>query len=97
LRRTKLETCLSILEALANQGPLKKTQIMQKANVNCNVWKNYCDFLIKQDAVEERHIGHDRTVYAITGRGLYLIGCFIELNQVIPTAKYGTKKIEHPE
>ena len=60
---------------------------MQKANLNCNVLKNYFDFLIKQDAVEERYVGRDKIVYAITGRGLYLIRCFKELNQVIPTEK----------
>jgi predicted transcriptional regulator len=60
---------------------------MQKANVNCNVLKNYLDFLIKQGAVEEKFVGRDKIVYAITERGLYLIRCFKELNQVIPTAK----------
>ena len=59
----------------------------QKANVNCNVLKNYFDFLIKQGAVEERCVGRDRIVYAITERGLYLTRCFKELNHVIPTGK----------
>jgi predicted transcriptional regulator len=98
LRRSKLETCLSILETLASYGPLKKTHVMQKANVNCNVLKNYFDFLIKQDAVEEKCVGRNRIVYAITERGLYLIGCFMELNQVIPTSKISAKtKNEQPE
>jgi predicted transcriptional regulator len=60
---------------------------MQKANVNCSVLKNYFDFLIKQNAVEEKYIGRDKIIYAITERGLYLIRCFKELNQVIPTEK----------
>jgi DNA-binding PadR family transcriptional regulator len=60
---------------------------MQKANVNCNVLKNYFDFLIKQGAVEEKSVSRDRIVYAITDRGSYLIRCFKELNQVIPTVK----------
>jgi len=87
LRRSKLETCLSILETLARHGPLKITHVMQKANVNCNVLKNYFDFLIKQGAVEEKSVSRDRIVYAITERGSYLIRCFKELNQVIPTVK----------
>ena len=87
MRRSKLETCLVILETLASHGPLKITHVMQKANLNCNVMKNYFDFLIKQGAVEEKSIGRDKIVYAITGRGLYLIRCFKELNQVIPTMK----------
>lgn len=85
MRRSKLETCLAILETLACHGPLKITHVMQKANVNCNVMKNYFDFLIKQGAVEEKAVGRVRIVYAITERGLYLIRCFKELNQVIPT------------
>jgi predicted transcriptional regulator len=87
LRRSKLETCLSILEILASKGPLKITHVMQKANLNCMVLKNYFDFLIKQGAVEEKPFGRGRIVYAITERGLYLIRCFKELNQVIPTVK----------
>jgi len=51
------------------------------------VLKNYFDFLIKQGAVEEKPFGRGRIVYAITERGLYLIRCFKELNQVIPTVK----------
>ena len=87
MRRSKLETCLRILETLASDGPLKITHVMHKANVNCNVLKNYFDFLIKQGAVEEKCVGRDRIVYAITERGLYLIRCFKALNQVIPTVK----------
>jgi len=87
LRRSKLETCLSILETLASHGPLKITHVMHKANVNCNVLKNYLDFLIKQGAVQEKFFGRSKIFYAITERGLYLIKCFKDLNQVIPTSK----------
>ena len=87
MRRSKLETCLSILETLASHGPSKITHVMHNANVNCNVLKNYFDFLITQGAVEEKYVERDRIVYAITERGLYLIRYFKELNQVIPTAK----------
>jgi predicted transcriptional regulator len=37
MRRSKLETCLSILETLANHDSLKITHVMQKANLNCSV------------------------------------------------------------
>jgi predicted transcriptional regulator len=87
MRRSKLETCLSILETLASYGPLRITHVMQKANLNCKVMKNYFDFLIKEGAVEVKCVGRDRIVYANTERGLYLIRCFKELNQVIPTGK----------
>ena len=87
MSRSKLETCLSILDILASHGPLKITHVMRKANLNCNVLKNYFDFLIKQGAVEEKLIGRDKIVYAITQRGFYLIKCFNELDKVIPTAR----------
>jgi DNA-binding PadR family transcriptional regulator len=64
---------------------------MQKSNLNCNVLKNYFDFLINQGAVEAKLVERDRIVYAITERGLYLIRCFKELNQVIPTARIKTE------
>ena len=60
---------------------------MQKANVNCSVLKNYFDFLLRQGAVEEKHVKRGKIVYVITQRGLDLIKYFNELNQVIPTAK----------
>jgi len=63
---------------------------MHKVNVNCNVLKNYFDFLIKQGAIEEKYFGQDKFVYAVSERGLYLIRCFKGLNQVIPTMKIGS-------
>lgn len=100
MRRSKLETCLSILETLANHGSQKITHVMQKANLNCNVLKNYFDFLIKQGAVEEKYVEKDRIVYGITERGVYLIRYFRELNQVIPTMKISqvrsTKALKEP-
>jgi predicted transcriptional regulator len=87
LRRSKLETCVSILETLSSNGPLKITHAMHKANLNCTVLKNYFDFLIKQGAVEETSIERERSIYAITDKGLSLIKYFKELNQMIPTMK----------
>ena len=87
MRRSKLETCLSILETLNSADSLKITHIMQKSNVNCNVLKNYFSFLITQGAIEEKYVERDKIVYAITERGSYLIRCLKALNQVIPTMK----------
>ena len=64
---------------------------MQNANVNCKVLKNYFDFLIKQDVVKEKCVEHEKIVYAITERGLYLIRFFNDLNQVTPTVRINTK------
>jgi predicted transcriptional regulator len=83
MRRSKLETCLCILETLDRNGPLKITHVMQKANVNCNVLKNHLDFLIKQCAVEERLVEKDRVVYGITPRGVNLLRFFVTLQPII--------------
>jgi len=66
IRRSKLEMHVDILKVLAHRGPLKLTHIMYKANVNCSVLKQYLEFLLKQNLVEERTVGKQRVAYAIT-------------------------------
>ena len=84
MRRSKLEMYVDILSVLAHRGPLKLTHIMYKAKVNCNVLKDYLDFLIKQGLVEERPIKKQRMVYAVTERGKTALKYFRELKQVLP-------------
>jgi len=84
MRRSKLEIYVDILKVLAQKGPLKLTHIMYKANVNCSVLKEYLDFLLKQNLVEERTIGKRRVVYAVTQRGITVLKYFRELKQVLP-------------
>ena len=83
MRRSKLEMYIAILRVLAHRGPLKLTHIMYKANVNCSVLKEYLDFLIKQNLVEERTVGKSRLVFAITQRGIIVLKYFKELEQVL--------------
>ena len=84
MRRSKLETYVDILSVLGQKGPLKLTHIMYKANVNCSVLKEYLDFLIKQDLVEERIVGKQRVVFAVTQRGITVLKYFRELSLVLP-------------
>ena len=84
MRRSKLEMYIDILKVLAHRGPLKLTHIMYKANVNCSVLKQYLEFLIKQNLVEERIAGKRRVVYAITPRGITVLKHFRELKQILP-------------
>jgi len=84
MRRSKLEMYVDILKVLSHRGPLKLTHIMYKANVNCSVLKQYLDFLIQQNLVEERTLGKKRTVYAITQRGITVLKHFRELKTVLP-------------
>jgi predicted transcriptional regulator len=84
MRRSKLEIYVDILKVLAHRGPLKLTHVMYKANVNCSVLKEYLDFLTKQGLVEEKIIGKERKVYAITQRGVTVLKQFRELKEVLP-------------
>jgi len=88
MRRSKLEMHVDVLKVLARHGPLKLTHIMYKANVNCSVLREYLDFLIQHNLVEEQTLHKKRRktniVYAITERGLTVLKYFRELNKAIP-------------
>lgn len=87
MRRSKLEMYIDILKVLAHRGPLKLTHIMYKANVNCSVLKQYLDFLIKNELVEERPAGKRRVVYAVSQRGITVLKHFRELKQILPISE----------
>jgi predicted transcriptional regulator len=96
MRRSKLEMYIDILRVLAHRGPLKLTHIMYKANVNCSVLKEYLDFLLKQNLVEERTIGKRRVVYAVTQRGITVLKYFRELKQVLPIVEEARNRTPVP-
>ena len=93
MRRSKLEMYIDILRVLAQKGPLKLTHIMYKANVNCSVLKQYLNFLIKQELVEEQTAGKKRIVYAITDRGRTELRYFRELRAVLPIVEEARARI----
>ena len=78
---------IDVLKVLARHGPLKLTHIMYKANVNCSVLKQYLDFLIRQNLIEEqtlrRRRNKERVVYAVTERGRTVLKYFRELNNAL--------------
>ena len=96
MRRSKLEMYVDILQVLSRRGPLKLTHVMYKANVNCKVLKEYLDFLIKQNLIEERIVGKSRTVFAITPRGITVLKYFRELKQVLPIVEEARNGIPMP-
>jgi len=95
MRRSKLEMHVDVLKVLARHGPLKLTHIMYKANVNCSVLKEYLDFLIQHNLVEEQALHKRRSktsvVYAITEKGLTVLKYFKELNSALPMIKEAHK------
>ncbi len=95
MRRSKLEMYVDILKVLARYGPLKLTHIMYKANINCSVLKQYLDFLIQQNLVEEQTLrkkrNKTRVVYAITERGRTVLKYFRELNSALQITEEANK------
>jgi predicted transcriptional regulator len=96
VRRSKLEMYVDILSVLAHRGPLKLTHVMYKANVNCSVLKEYLDFLMKQGLVEERTVGKQRVVYAVSQRGITVLKYFKELKQVLPIVEEARSQVLVP-
>ena len=82
-----MEMYIDILKVLAQNGPLKLTHVMYKANVNCSVLKQNLDFLINQNLIEEQitHKKRNKTKisYAITYRGKTVIKYFNEVNRAL--------------
>jgi predicted transcriptional regulator len=87
---------IDILRVLAQRGPLKLTHIMYKANVNCSVLKEYLQFLMDHNLVEERTVGKKRVVYAITQRGITVLKYFRELRQVLPIVEESRNRTPIP-
>jgi len=81
MRRSKLETNVDILKALARHGPLKLTHIMYKANVNCSILKQQLNSLIEQNLVEATMLRKKTVAYAIREKGRRVLKTFWELNK----------------
>ena len=78
---------------LAQRGPLKLTHIMYKANVNCSVLKEYLDFLIQQELIEEKTVGKKRIVFAVTEKGISVLKYFRELKVMLPVIEDGQARL----
>ena len=82
-----MEMYIDILKVLAQNGPMKLTHVMYKANVNCSVLKQNLDFLIEQNLLEEQITSKRRNRtkirYAITEKGRTVIKYFNEVNRAL--------------
>ena len=97
MRRSKVEMYVDILEVLAQRGPLKLTHIMYNANVNCSLLKEHLNYLIKQGLVEEKIIGKERIVYAISQLGATVLKQFKALKEVLPIAEEKEEETKNQE
>jgi len=82
-----MEMYIDILKVMAQNGPMKLTHVMYKANVNCNVLKENLDFLLQQNLIEEQITVKKRNKtkirYAITEKGRTVIKYFNEVNRAL--------------
>lgn len=80
--RSKLEIYIDILAALAHTGPLKFTNIRQKANYHANDLKEHLEFLEKNGFIFKRTVKQKWTEYLITKKGIVVLGRFSELKRL---------------
>jgi len=82
-----MEMYIDILKVMAQNGPMKLTHVMYKANVNCSVLKENLDFLLQQNLIEEQITVKKRNKtkvrYAITEKGRTVIKYFNEVNRAL--------------
>ena len=86
-RRSKLELCITVLEAVKN-GTEKPTRIMYEANLSWMSLKNIIFSLVSQDLVEEIDVSESRDkrtnkVYRVTEKGNHLISYFHRAEQLL--------------
>lgn len=87
MRRSPLEKYIEIIGVLAQNGPLKMTPLTYKANLNCSILKEDLSFLVKQGLIEERTIGKDKIVFAITQRGINVLKYFQAFKKALPISE----------
>jgi predicted transcriptional regulator len=78
---------VDILEILGHSSPLKLTHIMNEANVNCCMLREYLDYLTEQGLVKKKTVGKERKVYEITQLGLTVLNEFRELKEVFSSVE----------
>jgi predicted transcriptional regulator len=86
---------VDILKVLAQNGPLKLTHIMYKANVNCIILKQLLDSLSQKNLIEEQIFQKRRqqkTVYAITKGGKTVLKHFREITSTL----YVNEDVQRP-
>ena len=84
MKRSKLEKYVDILHLLAEEGPLKLTDLMNSANISNHQIKQQMAFLVKQGMVNEKPIGKTRVTYLASESGLRVVKFFRGEKPVLP-------------
>ena len=90
LRRSKLEVCLDILEALARRS-MGLTRLSMEVNVNYVSLKRYMELLLDQGLVKEAVSGEGRHIYHITERGLTALSYFVKLKNLLAVERMAAR------
>jgi predicted transcriptional regulator len=81
-RRTKTQIYIDILRSIHKEnGEMKKTHIVYKANLTHKRLDEYMDFLISKGFVREKKDGR-QMFYEITERGLRFLGQVNRLREI---------------
>ena len=95
MKRSKLELYISTLKVLAHQGPLKISDISNKATLNNKLAKENIQFLTKTGLVEEKIMDRRVTIFAITQKGITVLKYFKEIPEVLPIVEETRKGARH--
>jgi len=81
-RRTKMQIYIDILKNLQrSNGRMRKTHIVYKANLTHSRLKEYLDFLISKEFIEEKYI-EDETFFVITEKGIKFLSDIDKLRKI---------------
>ncbi|RLF13578.1 MAG: hypothetical protein DRJ97_07820 [Thermoprotei archaeon] len=84
-RRSKLEVCLDILNALAKKS-MGLTRLSLEVNVNYVALKKYLDLLVNQGLVREV-VDEKGRKFCVTERGLTALSYFLKLKTILSVEK----------
>jgi predicted transcriptional regulator len=82
IRRSHLEVCAQILEAIETAKIITKTHIMYRANISFSQLKHYMPMLLNLDLIREHRQGN-QTVYEITEKGKLLLFHYHKVKELL--------------
>ena len=81
-RRTKMQIYIDILKNMQKEnGKMRKTHIVYKANLTHSRLKEYLDFLISKEFIEEKNSGRE-TFFIITEKGIKFLNDINRLRKI---------------
>jgi predicted transcriptional regulator len=79
--RSKWEIILDILKVTKEEKKVKKTRIMQKANLDWRNFSRHFDFLIEENFIVE--CNPEKSCYELTENGENLLNKLKEVNEIL--------------